>query len=102
MATIATKRWIADHGLEPLEVMLDNMGDSMIRAKKLEEKAVLTKEDKIERVRLRAIAQSCACDAAPYVHPKLSSVEMGSGDKGPMKFVIQWGDNGTAGSTDPV
>jgi hypothetical protein len=40
----------------------------------------------------RQIAQECAKDAAPYVHPKLSSVEHGGNDKKPvqMKMTIEF------------
>jgi hypothetical protein len=40
----------------------------------------------------RQIAQECAKDAAPYVHPKLSSVEHGGNEAKPrqMKMIIEF------------
>jgi hypothetical protein len=43
-------------------------------------------------LRLREVSQECAKDAAPYVHPKLSSVEHGGNQAKPrqMKMIIEF------------
>lgn len=77
-------------GVTPLEVMMDNMRFAHSKAGVLLEKIVdkinkdtLDEEDKIvvldnykEHIRWRDAAQSCARDCAPYIHPRLSTVEV--------------------------
>lgn len=81
----------AEAGATPIEVMLDNMRVAYESAKVAEgEIPVLTPEllsadasasfkiilQAVQRVvGFRKIAQECARDAAPFLHPKLSAVE---------------------------
>lgn len=65
---------------QPLEVMLANMEFALNEAGQLLEKIVNSPEgadiDTFKALmRFRSMAQECAKDAAPYVHPKLASVE---------------------------
>ena len=73
----------AEEGITPLEVMLDNMrfayseaGDLL--AKLLTEGAEPTEAfDQLkELLKYRGMAQEAAKDAAPYMHPRLASVEI--------------------------
>jgi hypothetical protein len=61
----------AELGLTPLEVMVD----AMIKYHQA--------GDVENAVRV-------AKDAAPYIHPKLSSVELGSDADSPVKMVVSW------------
>ena len=61
----------AELGLTPLEVMVD----AMIK---------YHQEGDVEN------AVRVAKDAAPYIHPKLSSVELGSDADSPVKMVVSW------------
>lgn len=84
--TMAVKRWIADNGLEPLTVMLDNMADAHHRAAELDD----TKDQKLEikRKTYRAIAQHAAAEAAPYVHQKLATTTLVGDPDAPVGVTI--------------
>lgn len=73
----------AEEGITPLEVMLDNMRFAYQEAggllAKLLDSGASTPEDfdsLKELLKYRGMAQEAAKDAAPYIHAKLSSVEM--------------------------
>lgn len=73
---------LASNKKQPLEVMLDNMEFALNEAGDLMKKIIEMKPgeeggmDALKSLlRLRSMAQECAKDAAPYVHPRLSSVE---------------------------
>jgi hypothetical protein len=53
-------------GCEPLDVMLDNMRWALEEAR--------TESDPAKALRLRTYAQTCASDAAPYLHPRPATV----------------------------
>jgi hypothetical protein len=96
-------------GMNPLEVMLDNMRHFQQVA--LDAEATLegltasefseqispnaSPEDQFKfllaqvkkTVGLRSMAQECARDAAPYIHPKLSAVAHSGPNGGPIEFV---------------
>jgi hypothetical protein len=91
----ATKktREIADKaaaaGITPLEVMLENMDFAHSKASTLlqsiiENGAELPEgfDQFRELLRFRSIAQECAKDAAPYIHPKLAAIEHTGADGG--------------------
>lgn len=86
-------------GLTPLEVMLDNMrfahqGANNCLAKLIEqnEQTPLEKFDAYkEMLRLRGLAQEAAKDAAPYMHPRLASVEHSGHEGGPI--IVKWQDD---------
>lgn len=84
-AIIHAKRWAKDHGLDPLDVMLDNMEDAHKRAQSFEGKVGKDAEQK--RRTYRAMSQEAAKDAAPYVHPRLSSTTI-SGDKDAPVYIV--------------
>ena len=88
------ERAIAE-GTSPLEVMLDNMrhfqqvafdAEAVLAGLTAEEYTgvEMTPEDQFKKLLaevkkaagLRVMAHECARDAAPYVHPKLSAVDM--------------------------
>jgi hypothetical protein len=75
----------AKEGLTPLEVMLDNMKFAREAAAMLLTKLMANPETTVDQYKelmaLRRVAQECARDAAPFVHPKLSSVDV-KGDLG--------------------
>jgi len=96
-------------GQTPLEVMLENMRHFQKVA--LDAEAVLegltaaeftgsvtaeTPEEQFKALLaqvkktagFRQLAQECARDAAPYVHPKLASIAHTDGDGGPLKITI--------------
>lgn len=67
-----TERALAT-GKSPLEIMLENMNWAQRRA---EENSLFGDGDGIEAVAgYRKLASDWAKDAAPYIHPKLSTVE---------------------------
>src|SRR5258705_2588808 len=84
----------AGAGVMPLEVMLSNMRFAHEQAERLmedlNEGSATTQLSEV--MKWRQIAQEAAKDAAPYVHPKLSSVEHGGNDKKPvqMRMTIQF------------
>ena len=61
----------AEMGLTPLEVMIESMMD------------FYQSGDREAAVRV-------AKDAAPYIHPRLSAIEVGSDSDKPMKMVVTW------------
>jgi len=75
----------AEEGITPLEVMLDNMRFARDGATKVLAKVTASPEASIdefkELLQLRRIAQECARDAAPFMHAKLSSIDV-KGDLG--------------------
>lgn len=96
-------------GMTPLEVMLDNMrhfqkvatdAEAVLEGLTVEEftgrvtadtpeaqfKELLAQVKKTAG--FRQMAQDAARDAAPYVHPKLASVQHTGEDGGPLKIVI--------------
>lgn len=86
-------REIADRaaaaGITPLEVMLENMDFAHSKASVLLQTIVDSGADVPdgfdqfkELLRFRSIAQECAKDAAPYIHPKLAAIEHTGKDGG--------------------
>src|SRR5262245_42490042 len=79
-------------GKDPLDVMLANMRWADERAAELlaELHALDRSEDARaldlfrDVLRFRELAQSCARDAAPYVHPKLAQIAKAGFDGGPI------------------
>ncbi len=67
-------------GITPMELMLDNMRYFYSQA--------LLADDEVARIELRARAQVCAKDVAPYVHPKLATIEYK--DEEQKRVVIEW------------
>ena len=67
-------------GITPMELMLDNMRYFYGRA--------LVADTEVERIELRARAQACAKDVAPYVHPKLATIEQKADEQ--KRVVIEW------------
>jgi hypothetical protein len=92
----ATKktREIADRasaeGITPLEVMLDNMRFAHLEAHNVLGKLLEDCGDSLpdafdsykELLRFRGMAQEAAKDAAPYLHPRLASIEHSGKDGG--------------------
>lgn len=79
-------------GIMPLDVMLDNMRFAYSQAGQLIASMVdgtPTPQEFKELIRLRAMAQSFAADAAPYLHPKLSSVEHKGDPDNPLETVTR-------------
>ena len=76
-AEIANKA--AEEGVTPLEVMLENMRYHYELSQDASHGVDLV-------MGYRKAAQECAKDAAPYIHPKLSSTELTGKDGGPMEF----------------
>lgn len=85
----------AEAGLTPLDVMLDNMRFAHLGATRFLEKLAeahsqspLEKFDAYkEMLKLRALAQEAAKDAAPYMHPRLAAIEHTGAKGGPIEFV---------------
>jgi hypothetical protein len=77
MREVASKALAA--GITPMELMLDNMRYFYSQA------LVADTEVAIE---LRGRAQVCAKDVAPYVHPKLATIEYKDEEK--KRVVIEW------------
>lgn len=102
--TIADK-WIMKGNRAPLEVMLRNMqyfdqkADQLVRQAGEWVSEPDSDEEWAERMKLlaavkfnRVQAQDCARDAAPFMHPKFTSVQV-SGDKGaPWHIMLSAGD----------
>lgn len=92
-ATVRTRE-IADRlskdGTSPLEVMLDAMRYFHTAARE----AVEENEGKPSKPAAEAYASAAtiAKDAAPFMHPKLASIEHTNGDDGPFQIVIASGD----------
>ena len=95
-ATLA-KRVIAESGRAPLDVMLENMRFAHEEAAEILAQIVEGDMDGTEGfdlfkqlMSLRSTAQDCARDAAPYLHPKLSTIEHNSGKDGFQVVVRQF------------
>jgi hypothetical protein len=81
-----------DGKITPLEVMLQNMEFAHNKGQEVLEKITngLTEADGSpvdvlkELLRFRGMAQECAKDAAPYVHPKLAAIEHSSDPDNPL------------------
>jgi len=76
-------------GITPLEVMLENMDFAHSKASTLLQGLIDRGADVPEGfdqfkelLRFRSIAQECAKDAAPYIHPKLAAIEHTGKDGG--------------------
>ncbi len=87
-------------GVTPLDVMLGNMRfawdgceDLLMRLnEKLQSKdsgAAETYDVFKEFMRMRQMAEECAKDAAPYVHPRLQAVEHSGKDGGDINIVAK-------------
>ena len=79
-ATQERQRTIAESGATPLDVMIENMRFAHERGEEVLAKILETEDganvDSLkELLRFRELAQGCAKDAAPYVHPRLNAVE---------------------------
>lgn len=89
-ATQARQAKVASTGIEPLDVMIENM--------RAFHAAAGEEQDVKEAHKLRLAAQECAKDAAPYVHPKLSAIEHSGPKGGPIPItrieLVAPGDDG--------
>jgi hypothetical protein len=81
----------AELGISPMEVMLDNMRVAYESAKAAEQEIPILNPELLSRdamaafklilkavqkaVGFRQLAQSCAADVAPYIHPRLAAVQ---------------------------
>lgn len=73
----------SDDGLTPLEVMVDNMRVAHTRAVRIEADALEVPPERkgeayamlADATEARKIAQDAAKDAAPYIHPRLATIE---------------------------
>lgn len=91
-----------ESGLTPLTVMLDNMRFAHEQAAGILEdilrdgqKTLKARTKKLasfkEVLRFRAMAGEAAKDAAPYIHPKLQSIDVGNKNDKPLKLIIEGG-----------
>lgn len=84
-----------EQGLTPLEVMLDNMRFAVDGAQKALA-CVLGEDGGInaynQLLELRKLAQDCAKDAAPYMHPRLQAIEHTGQNGKPIKIVLSRDD----------
>jgi hypothetical protein len=75
-------------GITPLEVMLENMRFAHVEAQRLAE-MIAGEGATIENLKglldMRKIAEECAKDAAPYVHPRLQAVQHSGPGGGPIQ-----------------
>jgi hypothetical protein len=82
--TTAAMRQVSDRalaaGITPMELMLDNMRYFYGQA--------LVADTEVAHIELRTLAQACAKDVAPYVHPKLATIEQK--DQENKRVVIEW------------
>lgn len=96
-AATTRTREIADKasssGVTPLEVMLDNMmfaheTAATVLQGLLDGGAEVPEgfDQFKELLRMRGVAQECAKDAAPYMHPRLANVAHTGGDGGPVNM----------------
>lgn len=107
--TLATRhiaeKWIAAGKPLPLDVMLENMFFYHEEVDRLMEQVGLWKKppkndvERKDRMHLikaimgaRSNAEACACDAAPYMHPQLKSVDMKANDGRPFIIRFERGD----------
>ena len=106
-ATAARQEQIAAEGATPLDVMLENMrfahehaAEVLAKVMSLEPEGETPGEglDAFrELLRFRQIAEDCAKDAAPYVHPKLASIEHKGSKENPLTVLLQAIDGATRG-----
>jgi hypothetical protein len=82
--TTAAMREMTDRalaaGITPMELMLDNMRYFYGQA--------LAADNEVGCIEMRTLAQACAKDVSPYVHPKLATIEYKDEDK--RRVVIEW------------
>ena len=81
--TALLQREVAESGLTPLEVMVKRM-----RWHSKEADLAVKRKDYADAERHMKEAEEAASRAAPYLHAKLSSVEMGNTTGEPLKVVI--------------
>src|SRR3990167_2995559 len=79
-ATQKRQEEIAKSGATPLEIMIENMrfaheNGAAVLAKIMRGEDGSDVDALKELLRFRQMAQECAKDAAPYVHPRLAAVE---------------------------
>lgn len=72
--TALLKKAVEEGGLTPLDVMLNNMRWAMDQVGTLG-------VDNIDGIAMRKVAQDAAKDAAPYLHPRLTSTELKVDDR---------------------
>lgn len=71
----------ATEGIMPIEVLLNdmryfyNLGENKMRVAEGEEPGKKQAKEFKAAIELKSIARDCARDAAPYVHPKLASLQ---------------------------
>jgi hypothetical protein len=82
-----------DGKITPLEVMLQNMEFAHNKGQEVLEKIMLSNLTEADGspvdvlkalMNFRGMAQECAKDAAPYVHPKLAAIEHSSDPDNPL------------------
>jgi hypothetical protein len=76
-ASVERQARVAATGKTPLDVMLENMRRTDSEAEKLAAEIAAghaTGESFTRLVQLRRLAQECAAEAAPYVHPRLAAI----------------------------
>jgi hypothetical protein len=82
----------AAEGVSPLEVMLENMRFARDQAAELLSKMLGTGEADVDALKtllsLRQVSQDCAKDAAPYIHPKLASIEHKGDAENPIPIFV--------------
>lgn len=79
---LIVRRLVKEKGLDPLDVMLDNMNHAYTEACDLRHR-----KDKKSKQDFRGAvnrAQAAAADAAPYVHPKLASTTLKGDPNAPL------------------
>lgn len=98
-ATKERQAKVAAEGITPLDVMIENMRHAHEQALRAEAElsddklaelstaekpfdAILTEVKRA--LNYRKVAQACASDAAPYVHPKLATTEVTGKDGAPL------------------
>jgi hypothetical protein len=92
---------IKENDLTPLQVMQDNMMWYVTRALNARAAAVAIKGDNekaneqrskliYEAERLASKSQSCATDTAPYLHPRLQSIEGNANKPVTHTLVVKW------------
>ena len=94
--TAARQAEVAASGKTPLEVMLSNMRFADEQAATLLQRLIKLETPEPdgfnlfrEVSRLRQVSQDCAKDAAPYIHPRLASVEHGGNQAKPAQMVMR-------------
>src|SRR3990167_2971523 len=78
-ATQERQAEVAASGVTPLEVMLENMRFAHERGEEVIAKIIEGESANVDALKellgFRRMAQDCAKEAAPYVHPRLAAVE---------------------------